>query len=119
MLIHGGNVMPIQLQIWERRQNGDRQLMADAALFFCRAVRQTKGITSSRFYWSGTERMVLLTQGEGPALNAPFSGFTGDRNQLAKHTYDIQDHVTVPFNIRLTEPQAEVVVESYRSAGRM
>lgn len=111
--------MPMQLQIWERRQNGDRELMANAALFFCRAARQTKGIASARFYWSGTERLVVLSQGEDSALSAPFSGFTGDRNQLMKYTYDIQDHIKVAFSIRLTEPNAEGVVEGYKAAGRM
>jgi len=70
--------MPMQLQIWERRQNGDRELMANAALFMCRAVRETKGIASSRFYWSGTERIVFLTNGDDAALSTPLSGFTGD-----------------------------------------
>ena len=108
--------MPFQLGIFERRDNGERVAMAQAALAACRAMRQTKGITSARYYWSGSEQIVILVQGEGPALA---NAASGNPAEFAKASLDLQDHTKTIMNIRLTEPQAEIVTESYRSAGRM
>jgi hypothetical protein len=107
--------MPIQLQVWERRDNGNREGMGNASIELCRIVRKVKGITSCRFYWSGTEIIVSLTEGETAALND--FGLSGD--QLAKFNqllFTLADNAKWTLNLRLVEPRDAVA--SYRSAGR-
>lgn len=62
--------MPIQLSVWERRDNGDRETMGNIALELCRITRRLKGITSSRFYWYGSESIVFLNEGEAAAFSS-------------------------------------------------
>jgi hypothetical protein len=107
--------MPIQLSVWERRDNGNREALGNAALEACRIVRKVKGITSCRFYWSGSEYIVVLTEGETAALNG--TGYSAD--QLAKYNklgLIVADNAKQTLNLRLTEPRDALA--SYRSAGR-
>ncbi|MBI4764317.1 MAG: hypothetical protein HY787_06910 [Deltaproteobacteria bacterium] len=57
--------MPIQLTIWERRDKGRRETMENKAFELCRLRRKSGGITSARFYWSGSDEIVFLVEGEG------------------------------------------------------
>lgn len=61
--------MPIQFQVWERRDSADRIGLGNAALDLCRPSRAIEGIRSSRFYWNGADAVVFLTDGETAALN--------------------------------------------------
>jgi hypothetical protein len=48
---------------WERRDNADREKMAIAAMSLCRAMR-TQGARASRFFWTGPDSMVVLTEAD-------------------------------------------------------
>jgi hypothetical protein len=106
--------MPIQLTIYERRDNGDREAMGNAALEACRIARKREGITSARFYWTGTETVVFLFEGEAAALNAPFTAAPADATRLA---FTLADNARMTLNIRLAEPRD--AVQTYRAAGRV
>ena len=105
--------MPIQLSIWERRDNGDREVMGNTALAICRFERTTNGITSAKFYWSGSERIVFLTEGEGPALSGIGESYPPD---YYKAGFVLADNARVTMNLRLTDPRESL--ETYRAAGR-
>jgi len=97
--------MPIQLSIWERRDNGEREAMGNIALAVCRAIRKTKGITSSRYYWSGYEQIVFLTQGEAAALS---NAGADNPVEVVKLSVDMLKHAKNTLSLRLTEPQTAV-----------
>ena len=105
--------MPIQLSVWERRDNGDRETMGNTAVELCRIVRKRDGITSSRFYWSGSENIVVLTEGETAALDAPQQGAPADYLRLA---FVLADNARLTLSMRLGEPRQ--ALETYRQAGR-
>ncbi len=46
---------------WERRDGADRNAFGMAALGLCRALKATDGVQDARFYWSGTDNLVVLT----------------------------------------------------------
>jgi hypothetical protein len=102
--------MPIQLIILERRDNADREDLGNAAFAMCRAMRANKGIRSSRFYWYGADTVVILTEGENEALDAPFDA------ENARAAFDLTDLARMTMNWRLIEPRTGV--ETYKSAGR-
>ena len=105
--------MPIQLSVYERRDSGDRETMGNTALELCRMTRKLKGITSSRFYWVGSESIVILTEGETAALNAPASAYPAGSARLA---FTLADNARMTLSMRLAEPRD--AVQSYRRAGR-
>lgn len=88
--------------------------MGNTALETCRIARKGKGITSSRFYWSGTETVVFLFEGGAAALDAPFTAAPADSAGLA---FTLADNARVTLNIRLTDPRESL--QTYRAAGRM
>jgi len=102
--------MPIQLWIWERRDNGDREVMGNSALELSRATRGKDGITSAKFYWYRADTVVLLTEGETAALDAlpPVDSMAA---ALA-----LADNAKGTLEMRLEEPRD--ALETYRSAGR-
>jgi len=105
--------MAIQLLIWERRDGGDRVTMGNTALELCRIIRQTKGIISCRFYWSGPDELVFLSEGEAAALNTP------DQATLADYTrfgFILADHARMIVNKRLIDPREGL--QAYLTAGR-
>ena len=105
--------MPFRFYMFERRDNADRTAIANNALALCRAIRETNGINSAKFYWSGLDHIALLIDGENTALNAPGSG---NPNQAAKAAFDLSDVTRQTMDIRLAEPR--LGEEAYRSAGR-
>ena len=106
--------MPIQIQVWERRDNADRNALGNAALDLCRTSR-IDGIRSARFYWHGADAVVLLTDGETDALNdlGNAAKTTADRSRAL---FALSDLATATLAMRLTEPG--VGQEAYRRAGR-
>ncbi len=102
--------MPIQLYAFERRDNADRRELGNTALALCRAARAREGISSSRFYWYGPDTVVILTEGEATALDAPTSA------DAAKALFALADLARLVMNWRLAEPRAGE--ETYRRAGR-
>ena len=102
--------MPIQIMVCERRDNADRMELGNAALAACRSIRARAGISSSRFYWYLTDTVVILTEGEASALDAP-----GDA-EYARTGFELTDLARVTINMRLVDPRAGV--ETYKSAGR-
>ena len=52
---------------WDRRDGADRDRLGQAALAFCRALRSETGVQDARFYWSGVDSLVVLTD----AVSAP------------------------------------------------
>ena len=107
--------MPIQIQVWERRDSADRNALANAALDICRASRATEGIRSSRFYWSGADTVVFLTDGETQALNDLGDGSKVTADQ-ARALFTLSDLARATDSRRLAEPGAGQ--EIYRRAGR-
>lgn len=62
--------MPVSYSRWDRRDAADRNAMGSAALDLCRAMRAMDGVDDSRFYWCGTDSLVLLTHATAGALGA-------------------------------------------------
>ena len=56
--------MPLHVTKYERYQNADRNDLALAALEFCRAARESEGVTSSRFFWIDPNEIAILTEAE-------------------------------------------------------
>ena len=107
--------MPIQFQVWERRDNADRNALANAALDLCRATRATDGIRSARFYWNGADAVVFLTDGERQALNDLGDGAKMTADQ-ARAVFTLSDQARATESRRLAEPGAGA--EIYQRAGR-
>jgi hypothetical protein len=105
--------MPIQLNIWERRDGGDRVTMGNTALELCRIIRKRKGITSARFYWSGMDEIVFMAEGEAAALDTPAQDTLAELGRLG---FILADNARITLNKRLIDPRAGV--ENYRTAGR-
>jgi hypothetical protein len=61
--------MAMEVSWWERRDQADRDQMGGAALAHCRALRDTPGMRSARFYWVGPDTMVLVEDVE--SLDVP------------------------------------------------
>lgn len=105
--------MAIQLSIWERRDSGSRETMGNTALELCRILRKRKGINSARFYWSGSEEIVFLAEGEEAALNNPEQITLAD---LARLAFLMADHARLTVNKRLMDPRTGF--QNYQRAGR-
>jgi hypothetical protein len=105
--------MPISISIYERRDNGDREVMGNSAVELCRIVRGRDGIRSAKFYWSGTERIVFITDGEAEALNNPYTAAPADALRVG---FAIVDNAREVMTLRLAEPRD--AQQSYRTAGR-
>ena len=105
--------MPIQLSVWERRDNGRRETMGNIALELCRLRRKSEGITSARFYWSGSEEIVFWVEGDAAAID------TLDQKTLADYAwlgFILADHARLTLTKRLSEPRE--ALQTYRTAGR-
>jgi hypothetical protein len=105
--------MPIQLMVWERRDSGNREAMGNTAVEMCRIARKNKGMTSSRFYWSGMESIVFLNEGETAALDVPGAAAPADFWRLA---FTLADNARMTLNMRLAEPRD--ALQTVRAAGR-
>lgn len=107
--------MPIQFQVWERRDSADRNALGNAAMDVCRASRATEGIRSSRFYWHGANEVAFLTDGETEALDSlgNASKVTADQ---ARALFTLADLARATLSMRLGEPRTGE--EIYRRAGR-
>ncbi len=107
--------MPIQLQVWERRDSADRNALGNTALDLCRISRAVDGIRSSRFYWNGADNVVFLTDGETAALDT-----LGDPAKVtadqARALFALADLANATLSMRLGEPRAGA--EAYSRAGR-
>ena len=102
--------MPIELQIYERRDNTNLEDLGNAALNVCRAWRATEGIRSARFYWYAVNTVIFWIEGEAQGLNA-----TADAN-MARAVFDFADLARRTMAMRLSEPR--VGEEAYHLAGR-
>jgi hypothetical protein len=105
--------MPIQLAIWERRDNGRRETIGNIAFELCRLRCRGEGITSSRFYWSGSDEIVFLVEGEAVALDIPDQKILADYAWLG---FMLADLARQTLNKCLIDPRAGL--ETYRIAGR-
>jgi hypothetical protein len=56
--------MPLHVAKYERRDNTNRNDLAQAALEACRAARETAGVNNSRFYWVNPDEIAILTDAE-------------------------------------------------------
>jgi len=92
--------MPIQLYVFERRDDVVAEALENVALDVCRNLRAREGIHSSRFYWHGSDSVVILTEGETVALDA-----RADRN-LARAAFVLAVLARTTMNWRLDEPRA-------------
>ena len=106
--------MAIQLTVWERRDGGDRATMGNTALELCRVVRKLDGISSSRFYWTGVDNIVVLNEGETVALDNAGQVGGADYVRLA---FVMADNARIVMNARLTDPRD--AIQTYRTAGRI
>ena len=104
--------MPIQLMIYERRDNGSREAMGNSALEMCRAARKREGITSARYYWTG-DSIAFLYEGEADALNYPYA-----EDQIEKYgraAFVLMDNARVTLNSRLVDARDALQMQrSYR-----
>jgi hypothetical protein len=107
--------MPIELQIWERRDSGNREIMGNLAVQLTRIVRARDGISSCKFYWGiGThiENLVAITEGELEALNNPAATAPSD---YLKAALTLCDHARCTLSMRFQDPRA--AVEGLRQLG--
>ena len=105
--------MPIQLWIWERRDSGSRETMGNTALELCRIIRKRKGINSAKFYWSGSEEVVFLMEGEAAALDTPAQDNLAEFGRLG---FTLADNARMTLTKRLGDPRD--ALQTYRTAGR-
>lgn len=63
--------MAAKLQVFERRDGATRESVGMAAFAYCRAVRQQKGVTDSKFYWASPDEVAVLSTGESAAALEP------------------------------------------------
>ena len=56
--------MPLHVSKYERRDNTDRNDLAQAALETCRSARETAGVNNSRFYWVNADEIAILVDAE-------------------------------------------------------
>ncbi len=103
--------MAIQIGHWERRDGADREALGRAALDYCRATRAVDGMRNSRFYWAGTDSIVIQSDAESfEVFDRPASAAS------AKAVFAMADLARPVMSERWTEPgQGE---EVYRRAGR-
>ena len=106
--------MAIQLTIWERRDSGDRATMGNTALELCRITRKLDGISSSRFYWTGVDNIVVLNEGETVALDN--AGQVGGPEYM-RLAFTMGDNARIIMNTRLTDPRD--AIQTYRATGRI
>ena len=91
--------MPIQLTIYERRDNGSREAMGNSALGLCRTARKREGITSARYYWTG-DSIAFLYEGEADALNNPY---TEAQQEYGRAAFVLMDNARLTLNSRLID----------------
>ena len=107
--------MAIQISIWERRDNGNREIMGSTALELCRIMRKNKGINSARFYWSGSEEIVFIAEGEDSALDS-LPKVLDWGSDYAKLAFTLADLARLTLNKRLMTPQTGA--QNYQLADR-
>lgn len=56
--------MAAQLTSWERRGPAERAEFGTRAFELCRAMRAQDGVTNCRFFWTGPDSIVVLTEAE-------------------------------------------------------
>ena len=105
--------MSYRFFMFERRDNAKHEDLANAALALCRGARQTNGINSAKFYWSGFDNIVFLIEGDNQALNTPFAG---NPEANAKAGFAFMDLAKQTMDIRLGDPKAGA--DAFRMAGR-
>ena len=76
--------------------------MGNTSVELCRIVRASDGIKSAQFYWSGTEMVVYITEGEAAALNAPGATAQADYGRAG---FIIADNARNVMTLRLAEPR--------------
>jgi hypothetical protein len=106
--------MPYRMYMWERRDNGDRNIMAVSSLTACRIMRKTDGISSAKFYWVGLDSIAMLVEGTNEALNTPFAGSAP--GEAAKSNFDMADNARFTMDIRLIDAKAGE--DAAKNAGR-
>jgi hypothetical protein len=104
--------MTIQLNIFERRDIGRRETMGIEAFELCLLRRKSTGITSVRFFWSESDEIVFLVEGETAALDAPDQKLSADYAWIGFIPADQARHI---LNKRLIDPRAGL--ETYRMPG--
>jgi hypothetical protein len=109
------NVMAIQISIWERRDNGSREIMGSIALELCRILRKKSGINSARFYWAGSEEIMFLCEGEESALDS-IPRVLDWGPEYAKLAFALADIARLTLNKQLITPQT--AAQNYQLAGR-
>ncbi len=103
--------MPIQLTIYERRDNGTREAMGKTALELCRIYRKREGITSARYYWTG-DGVAFLTEGEATALDTLNAAAPQDASRAA---FVLMDNARPTLSLRLIDARDALQM---RDAGR-
>ena len=99
-----------QLLVWERRDNADRNDLANAALALCRGIKPADSVTSSKFYWYTADTIVIWTEGEASAFD-----YNPDAN-VGKAIFALSDLAKLTMNWRLSD--AKLGEETYKAAGR-
>lgn len=96
---------------WDRRDRADRAALGEAALSFCRATRQQDGVQACRFFWTGPDQVVVLTEAEAMAdLDQP------PKPDQAQALFGLADLARQTATERWLDPRAGQ--EAYRVAGR-
>lgn len=92
--------MPIQLTIYERRDNGSREAIGNTALELCRIARKREGITSARYYWTG-DSVAFLYEGDANAINSPYT--EAQMEEYGRAAFVLMDNARITLNLRLIE----------------
>ena len=99
-----------QLGVWERRDNSDRNDLANSALALCRAIKAMDGVTSSRFYWYTTDTIVIWTEGEASAFD-----YQPEPN-VGKAMFAMSDLAKLKMSWRLSD--AKLGEELFKASGK-
>lgn len=96
---------------YDRRDAADRAAVGEAAFALCRAQRAQPGITSSRFFWAGADRIAMLAEAESMTVfDEP------PQPELAKAVFDLADVARQTDTERWIDPRSGQ--EAYQTAGR-
>jgi hypothetical protein len=96
---------------WERRDGADREALGQAAFALCRATRQVDGVKSSRFFWTGPDQVVILSE-----ANTMADFDQASKPDQAEAIFALSDLARATATERWIDPRDGT--EAYRVAGR-
>jgi len=108
--------MPVVVWNGEKFPGADRVQLGEAALSYCRAVREIEN-TRARFYWHGPNGLAFIVEADSwEHANQATGAADQGVSSVVKALFNLADLMQPQQNFRLTEPAAGEA--AYRAIGR-